>query len=80
MSRINLNSIELNHFCVLNKAVVFRYLKKKHLKHHSRHLFDLVIFIESNPDVNSLSANPTKWSTTLKQFVGNFLELKGLEF
>ena len=25
----------------------------------------------SNPSLNHLSANPTKWSNTLKQFVGN---------
>ena len=36
---------------------------------------------QADYDINSLSANPTKWSNTLKQFVGNFMKLvlKGLK-
>ena len=38
------------------------------------------MFLKSHLGFNTLSANPEKWSNTLKQFVGNFmnLALKGL--
>ena len=53
----------------------------------------LALLIFEFLDLNPLSANPTKWSSTLKQFVGNFptnylrvfdhfvgLALKGLKY
>ena len=37
--------------------------------------------MQADYDINPLSANPTKWSNTLEQFVGNFMKLvlKGLK-
>ena len=48
-----------------NTAKTF-YLQKKHKENLT---FESVIL--SIPGLNPLSANPTKWSNKLKQFVGN---------
>ena len=44
-----------------------KYLKKFSITSH----MDWEIIWRTIRDINSLSANPTKWSNTLKKFVGN---------
>ena len=70
---IDIQAMGIISFICKSKAISNDYL---HVKNESRTLwssnnalsFYLILFFYI---INPLSANPTKWSNTLKQFVGN---------
>ena len=73
ISLINVKITQGNLFCALKIFfLIFFYLKLEWLP--SQYRLSLVAHLLLHPfcfSVNPLSANPTKWLNTLKQFVGN---------
>ena len=52
--------------------VIYPNVRLNSLKHFffETHGIEIILLVMSHINVNTLSANPTKWSNTLKQLVG----------